>query len=82
LQELRTQAQLQEWEKAFNPIQQKFPDISEKSLLADFQEKVAAGEVEDTAAGLMKVAEGIANEREGLVGKRLEGLLANPAIRA
>lgn len=82
---LRTKALLQDWEKAFNPVQAKYPDISEKALLQEFQEKVKAGEVEDTSAGLMKTAEGISTEREGTVNKRVDALLTNtndPRVKA
>ena len=72
---LREKSLVQDWERGFAPVQQKYPDISEKALFMEFQEKVQAGEVEDTVTGLMKTAEGMAAEREGIVNKRLDGLL-------
>jgi hypothetical protein len=83
--ELREKALLQDWERAVTPVMQKYPDISEKALLDEFQEQVKAGEVDDNAAGLMKTAEGMANKHEDLVGKRLDALLAkedDPRMKA
>jgi len=75
VQALKLKEQIRTWDNAFKPIADKYPDISEKALLAEMREKVASKEVDDNAEGLMKVAESMANEREGTVSKRLEALL-------
>lgn len=69
--------QLQEWEKALGPIHTKFPDVDELELAAKFQEKVKAGEVENTNAGLEEVATELAQHSEGKVNKKLEAVLAD-----
>lgn len=78
VEEMRSKAQIAEWEKAFSPIQQKFPNISEKNLLNEFTEKVKAGEAEDTSAGLMAVAEEMDKQFAGITDKRIEAVMKNP----
>lgn len=85
VEDLRTQAQIQQWDKAFGPVKQKYPGISEKVLIVEFQDKIQAGEVEDSAEGLMKTAESLASERTGIVNRQLDELLAkadDPRITA
>lgn len=82
---LRLKEQIREWDAAVAPIIAKNPEISEKKLLAEFRDRVASKEVDDTAEGLAKTAELMVSEREGTVSKRLEALLKdekNPQLQS
>ena len=77
---------VRDWEQLYyGPVKHKFPDISEDFLVSKFGEMIKAGEVDDTAEGLMKTAEAIANGFESSATSRLDKLLAdpeNPKIKA
>lgn len=75
---LKEKMALHDWERAYGPAKQKFPDISEDYLISKFGEMIRSGEVEDDAEGLMKTAEAIANGFNSTASGRLDELLANP----
>lgn len=75
---LKQKMALQDWERAYGPVKQKHPDISEDFLISKYGEMIRSGEVEDNSEGLMKTAEAIANGFDSTATGRLEKLLADP----
>lgn len=69
---------LLDWKEYYGPVKLKFPDVSEKMLVQEFEAKIQAGEVDDSVEGLMQTAEAMANGFESMVDTRLDKLLADP----
>lgn len=83
--ELKNQLLVQSWEKSYAPVKQKYPDVSEKMLIEEFQVKIQAGEVDNSNEGLMQTAEAMAKGFDSTVETKLDKLLAdpeNPKIKA
>jgi hypothetical protein len=66
------------WEKTFNPIRSKFPELDDLEVAARFSAAVKAGEAENSPAGLLAVAEVVAKEQGGKRNQMLETELAKP----
>lgn len=79
---LESKALVREWLDVYNPIAAKYPSMDEDRLRTTFLERVKLGEVEDSAAGVMKTAESVAKEidSEGTANedKLIDKILANP----
>jgi len=83
LQDLSQRELQRQWRDFFSTIKQKFPGIDEGKVNDTFLEKLEAGEVEDSEAGLMAVAievdKTLTAENTEKENKQIEKLLANSA---
>ncbi len=85
VQQMQERVLADKWERTYAPVAEKYPDLDDIEVAVKFSEMVAANKedpttgVENSKAGLMKVAEMMAQERTGKLNAQLEKELGNPA---
>jgi hypothetical protein len=82
---LRDKDYSREWERIYNPINQKYPDVPELELANAFKKALEDGEVENTAAAVEAVAAQLNERITGNINQRLEkqlGVADSPLVKA